>query len=155
MVMPAANYSDDAYLMRRVSIKPETGCWEWRLSKGRGGYGKASRLGKTLTAHRAIWEERVGPIPSEAILCHQCDNRLCVNPSHMFIGTHQDNSSDMVKKNRQAKGSKINNSKLDEQLVRQVLEAQGTFAEIARQFDLKEGNVRLIRLRKTWRHVSL
>jgi hypothetical protein len=154
MIMKIADYADDAYLMRRVSVQQETNCWEWKLSKVKGGYGKASLRGATLVAHRAVWEARIGPVPEGMILCHSCDNPSCVNPSHLFLGTHQDNSADMVYKNRQAKGEKIFLTKLDVETVCKVRSEKGTYADIARRLGLKSGNVRLIKRGETWKHVA-
>lgn len=154
MIMKVADYSDDAYLMRRVSVKQETNCWEWQLSKVKGGYGKASLRGANLMAHRAVWESRRGQIPDGMILCHSCDNPACVNPEHLFLGTHSDNSADMVSKGRQAKGEKIFLAYLTEEVVREVRNESGTYAEIAKRLGLKPGNVRLIRRGDTWKHVA-
>lgn len=64
------------------------------------GYGKVGRGGKTWLAHRLAWHENVGPIPFGAHVCHKCDNRLCVNVDHLFLGTRSDNMQDMINKGR-------------------------------------------------------
>jgi len=85
-------------------IKIEGGCWEWSASKHRQGYGRirlGKKEGKTVQAHRVSYELFIGEIPSEKLVCHRCDNPSCVNPDHLFLGTHKDNMIDKYKKGRQ------------------------------------------------------
>jgi hypothetical protein len=76
-------------------------CWIWTSSiRGKSGYGAFKVDGKVLNAHRFSYELFVGPIPEGDLICHTCDNRRCVNPSHLFVGTYKDNHSDGVNKGR-------------------------------------------------------
>ena len=77
----------------------ESGCIEWQGATVRG-YGCLRIPHKTLYAHRVSWETSIGPIPEGLHVLHRCDNRLCVNPKHLFLGTHQDNMNDMSRKGR-------------------------------------------------------
>lgn len=79
-------------------------CWPWTGSATHLGYGLirgTGSPGKQLMATRVSWELAYGFHPGKLFVCHRCDNPPCVNPSHLFLGTHQDNMDDMVRKGRQ------------------------------------------------------
>lgn len=76
------------------------GCWVWKGTRKGNGYGGFWLRGKTVFAHRYAYILTRGEIPSGLFACHHCDNRMCVNPDHIFIGTAKDNSQDCVNKGR-------------------------------------------------------
>lgn len=87
----------------KVKITSTEGCWLWLGGKKRNGYGTFRSEGKTYTAHRVAWFYLYGELPpSHMLACHTCDNPSCVNPSHLFLGTHSDNALDSVVKGRWA-----------------------------------------------------
>lgn len=82
-------------------IKKDEGCWDWNASKTKRGY---CRIGigasQCINAHRISWIIHNGNIPEGMFVCHRCDNPSCTNPNHLFLGTRQDNTNDMMIKKR-------------------------------------------------------
>lgn len=82
-------------------VEKKDGCWNWTATVSRnGGYGMFYLAGKMRIASRVSWELHSGEIPNGLCVLHRCDNPKCVNPNHLFLGTHKDNSIDMIKKGR-------------------------------------------------------
>lgn len=94
-------------LFLKAKTKPsESGCWEWQAGKYKVGYGASpASCGGGRYAHRAMYAAVIGEIPKGMYVLHSCDNRLCINPEHLSLGTHLDNIKDMHAKNRQRGGS--------------------------------------------------
>lgn len=95
---------DKKRIKARTKVVP-SGCWEFQgnvlFSRGLDTpYGRISKNGKMALAHRFSYEAFFGPIPAGLLVLHGCDNPLCANPEHLFLGTHKDNMQDMQKKGR-------------------------------------------------------
>jgi hypothetical protein len=139
--------------------EPNSGCWLWTGQYDSWGYG-SFYLGrkKHTTAHRVSWVVYRGAIPAGLVVCHKCDNRACVNPDHMFVGTQRDNILDMMRKGRQRvylrHGSLSNRTKLDEEKVANILRDTRTARVIAAAYGVKNGVIHNIKSRLTWRHVT-
>jgi hypothetical protein len=80
----------------------ESGCWEWDGYRNELGYGICVLRRQRWRAHRLAWAYVHGPIPDGMVICHRCDNPPCINPDHLFLGTHRDNTADMMRKGRNA-----------------------------------------------------
>lgn len=146
-----------AFFSSHVSKTPT--CWIWTGSS-RKGYGilKLGRT-KTIKAHRLSYEISRGIIPDRLEVLHECDTPLCVNPSHLFLGTQADNMKDMVAKGRQSKGSHRPASKLDEKTVKWIrsnyVKGHKEFGAvpIAKRLGVNYYTVMNIITGKTWKHV--
>jgi hypothetical protein len=88
----------------RVALGDDRECWEWRGRTTRAGYGQTDVLNWPVLAHRIAWVMAFGVIENGLYVLHSCDNRPCVNPAHLFLGTQKDNINDMIRKGRQRFG---------------------------------------------------
>jgi hypothetical protein len=134
------------------------GCWEWRGRRNRDGYGMICRLGRQDLVHRVFYRERVGSIPEGLYVCHRCDNPPCVNPEHLFLGTHRDNMNDMEAKGRRSRGERHWRSEVTEGDVRDIRRAYAdgghTTRSLAARYGVASPTIHSIVTRKTWRHVA-
>lgn len=92
----------DERLYRKTIKNETTNCWEWQGGINNIGYGmiKDTEFNNMRTTHRVSYEVTYGSIPKGKCVLHTCDNPLCVNPEHLFAGTHKDNTKDMIQKQR-------------------------------------------------------
>jgi hypothetical protein len=88
------------HIVRHVIVDAATGCWNWQRSKTGHGYGDARECGKGILIHRRAYELWKGNIPHGLFVCHKCDNPICCNPDHLFVGTRSDNMKDCAAKGR-------------------------------------------------------
>jgi len=131
-------------------------CWNWKGAISHG-YGSLRFKGKHYIASRAAYEVYISVINDDLLVCHKCDNPLCVNPNHLFLGTELDNMKDMVSKNRSAKGSHHSQAKLNETSVKEIkklLKQQLSHSEIAKLYDVKREAISKINQGIRWGHIQ-
>ena len=148
-----------ARFMSKVS-KAESGCWEWTGATNSSGYGKfgaGGKRGATLLAHRVSYLMHLGGIPGGMYVCHRCDNRICVNPGHIFLGTPTENNRDMVSKGRQrgydrsGEGNPAAKITLVQAREIRALVASGKKrSDVAVEYGISYGHVGQIVTRKSW-----
>lgn len=132
-------------------------CWNWGYSKTPYGYGGFTFKRKRYIASRISYETYVGEIPEGMHVCHKCDNPSCVNPNHLFIGTVQENMTDMVNKNRSAKGSHHSQAKLNESSVKEIkklLKQNVSHKELAEKFGVGVRAISKINLGQRWGYIQ-
>jgi hypothetical protein len=131
-------------------------CWLWVGHRDANGYGRLNINGQPMLAHRVSWMIHHGDVGNSYVL-HKCDNPQCVNPVHLFIGTQQDNITDMHTKGRSRQGHKIGSehgmAKLNDGQVLQIRRNEESLSEAAIKYGVSETNVRDIRNGKTWKHL--
>ena len=140
----------------------KTRCWIWTrgpLSK-KCLYGQISVNHKSVRVHRYAWQLYHGPIPNGLSVCHKCDNPLCVNPEHLFVGTEADNKADMVSKMRQAYGERGPATRLTEKQAleikrryKKVSRGHGNGAQLAREFGISKTAVQYIAQGRNWKYL--
>lgn len=142
-------------LMKLVDKTPT--CWNWTGVKDKQGYGEIRDYYKKKRAHRVSWEIHIGPIPDGMCICHKCDNKLCINPDHLFLGTLQDNNRDRDSKGRNTKGEQQPAHKLTDDLVlaiRRAVKNGVTQSSIAKTLGISKPTINCAVNGKTWRHIA-
>ena len=139
-----------------IEIDKTTECWNCVEKSTRiNGYATLGRLGER-GAHRIAYKYAYGKIPEGKSVLHKCDNRNCINPEHLFVGSLKDNVADMVNKGRQARGKKINTNILTEEQVIEILkDHKSLHTELAEKYGVTNHAIFRIRKRLNWKHVPL
>lgn len=132
----------------------ESGCWEW-IGETNHGYGILKFRGKKERAHRASFRLHKGADPGSLLVCHTCDNKRCVNPKHLYIGTVQDNCNDAVargltKRNDDHHKSKLTPEAID--LIRATPNEYGSGVRLAQRFGVSPAAISYVRKGINWKH---
>jgi hypothetical protein len=144
-------------------------CWEWMASTCNSGYGQfGDKIHSRWTmrlAHRVAYELVYGSVPGHLLVCHRCDNKLCCNPLHMFLGTHTDNALDMRRKGRQVSPARLSFLTRGERGGRAILTEVAVMdirarvrdgerrADVATSYGVCKETVDAAVTKRTWSHV--
>ena len=153
--MPKNQGTLEQRFWEKVDRRESDECWPWKGCLHEG-YGIIQVRGFSFLAHRISWTIHYGVIPDGLCICHHCDNRLCVNPQHLFLGTWADNNHDMAKKRRSALGERNKHSKLTENQVieiRRLLALGWGEAHIGSLYGVGHTAIHKIKHRCNWRHI--
>lgn len=159
---------DPSRFWEKVSIAAPNLCWEWQgwKKKGKVVYGIFNQGSQRLLAHRAAYFTSKGEIPDGLMVCHSCDNGICCNPSHLWLGTAADNNADRHSKGRtvivlwknglrtnSSKGEARPAAKLTDDIVRSIRKDSRATKVIAREMGVWPSTIRDVRKGKSWTHV--
>jgi len=146
---PAAGAALSERFYDKVMPEPNSGCWLW-VGSERKGYGRLycreNGRQKPYSAHRLSYELHKGAIPRGMIICHRCDNTYCVNPDHLYCGTHEQNTADMFARGRAAR-------QIPAPVISKIKNSQRGLAALAREYGLHRTTVWKIQTGRRWGHV--
>lgn len=150
-----ANESDIQRFESYIIPEPNTGCWIWLGCTMETGYGRFNLNKRNTFAHRVSYALYKSNAPSGLLICHTCDNRWCVNPDHLYIGTHSENNLDAYRrrKRKNIQGVNGSNTKLCNEDVFFIRSSQLTRKLLAEKFNVSVPLIGKIQRRLLWKHI--
>ena len=146
MVLPSRFWS-------KVNITSE--CWLWIGTTIKDGYGKFSWGGNSVYAHRLLWESINGTIPKNMYICHTCDVRNCVKPSHIYLGTPIENAKDMIDRNRTKyigkRGESNPRSKITYSQVLEIRASSLSCSKLGKMYNISAAQISGIKRKLYWK----
>lgn len=134
------------------------GCWEWLGAPASTGYGHLDYEGRRMGAHRFSWTLHNGPIPDGLSVLHHCDNRLCVNPDHLYLGTQADNMRDVAERQRGTLGVRPARAKFTDDEVRKIraryIAGGISYTALGRVYGVSKGAIAHIVTRRCYADVA-
>jgi hypothetical protein len=162
-------YCSDLCHFNHLVIKNENDCWGWKAGLHNTGYARMKLNKKdSILIHRFSWQIHFGQIPKNLFVLHKCDNRICSNPDHLFLGTKLDNMRDCAKKGRIIRpiisyftlhpeiiplGEKHHSAKLTEQDVRDIRNSKERPSTLFKKYKISRTVLWEIRTKKIWKNV--
>jgi len=157
------HYKKNCWIIRLLEkvLVNEKGCWEWQGAKCGGQKKDGAKYGlfnigvKLIMSHQAsyLYFYEIDPRSLKLQVLHKCDNPVCINPSHLFLGTHQDNMDDAVRKGRMNFGEINGQTHLTSQDVKAIYHDPRGLKEIGEAYGICPASVWNIRTEKTWKHI--
>lgn len=157
-IEPAFPFTDKGRFDKYTPRGAADDCWEWQSTIKRSGYGSFWLQGESVHAHRASYILHKGPIPEGLVVRHTCDNKPCVNPKHLLLGTTQDNTQDAVERDLVCRRERNGRAKLTESQVAEIrarLNRGGeTQKSMAKEFGVSRSAIQWIASGKHWTGVG-
>ena len=135
-------------------VEKKDGCWKWQGGMKDNGYGLHCYGKSQKGAHVRALEIEGHKIPKGMCVCHKCNNRSCVNPDHLYVGTYKQNSADQLRAGNRLQGETHYNAKLSEKDVKKIRSSKQGLLTLAEKYNVTDGAIRAVINRKTWKHVQ-
>lgn len=137
-----------------AKVKKTRSCWNWTAGLKGAGYGTFMIEKTGFSAHRVSYELAYGPVPEGMSVLHKCDNKRCVRPCHLFLGTQRENMQDMAKKKRSTIGERHPSCRITEATVREIRASPLGSKKLSALYTLTPRYIRQIRAGGVWKHVE-